>query len=110
VLFDRNTPTVTLLQRDFLLVDPLETGLFDAVLMNPPFKNGSDIRHVRHAIRFLRPGGRLASFCYDGPRQAEVLKPLALNSGGIWEPLGPGAFRSSNTNASTVILTINSEN
>jgi SAM-dependent methyltransferase len=34
---------------------------FDAVVMNPPFAKGLDMAHVRRAVQFLKPGGRLAS-------------------------------------------------
>jgi len=44
---------------DFLTVEP--TPQFDRVLMNPPFERGQDEKHVRHALRFLKPGGRLVA-------------------------------------------------
>lgn len=34
---------------------------FDRVLMNPPFERGIDEAHVRHALGFLKPGGRLVA-------------------------------------------------
>ena len=34
---------------------------FDVVLMNPPFANNQDIRHVRKAWDCLKPGGRLVA-------------------------------------------------
>jgi predicted RNA methylase len=33
----------------------------DAVIMNPPFSGGQDIRHVCRALTYLRPGGKLAA-------------------------------------------------
>lgn len=67
---------------DFLQLDPASTGLFDAVLANPPFTRNHDLETQRrailrekfdatgaaglwvhfliHAVEFLRPGGRLA--------------------------------------------------
>jgi len=48
---------------DFLNVrvptEPKE--LFHKVIMNPPFTSGQDAKHVRHALKFLRPGGRLVA-------------------------------------------------
>ncbi len=29
--------------------------------MNPPFSRQQDIRHVMHAAKFLKPGGRLVA-------------------------------------------------
>jgi SAM-dependent methyltransferase len=77
-------------------------GKFDRVLMNPPFSNGDDIRHIRHAVTFLKPGGRLVAICAGGPKQHEQLKPIAAT----WEPLPAGTFEESGTGVNTVLLTI----
>lgn len=76
---------------------------FDRVIMNPPFANGDDIRHIQHAVKFLKPGGRLVAICAGGPRQAEKLRPLSTT----WEPLPAGTFEESGTGVATVLLTIN---
>lgn len=91
------------MHRDFLTVEPSETGLFDAVIMNPPFKQGRDIKHIEHATRFLAPGGKLVSLCYNGVRQNEILKPLA----DTWEVLQEKSFKEEGTNASVAMLIIN---
>jgi protein-L-isoaspartate O-methyltransferase len=83
-----------------------DLGKFDRILMNPPFVNGDDIKHIQHAIKFLKPNGRLVAICAGGPRQQAVLQPLAENSGGIWEPLEPGTFKESGTMVNAVLLTI----
>jgi SAM-dependent methyltransferase len=90
----------TLRQADFLTLDL--GPVFDAIVMNPPFKMGRDIKHIRHALQFLKPGGRLVSICANGPRQRAKLKPDAIE----WHDLEPGAFKSSgtNVNASIVVL------
>lgn len=82
-------------------------GTFDRVLMNPPFQNADDIKHIKHAVHMLKPGGRLVAICAGGPRQERELRPLAEGSGGTWEPLPAGTFESSGTNVNTVLLTIN---
>jgi Methyltransferase small domain len=86
-----------------------DLGKFDRVLMNPPFANGSDIKHIKHALTFLKPGGRLVAICAGGTRQAEALQPLAEDSGGLWEPLPADTFKESGTAVNTVLLTINQE-
>lgn len=91
---------VEFLQRDFLTVSG---RMFDLIVMNPPFKNGADIRHINHAVSLLAPGGFLVAFCYNGVRQNKQLRPIA-NS---WEVLPPGAFKESGTSASVILLTIN---
>jgi phospholipid N-methyltransferase len=92
-----------LVQDDFLLCDAERLGgLFDVVLMNPPFKQGRDIKHIRHALTLLRPGGLLVGLCFNGNRQNKQLKPIATT----WEPLPADSFRESGTRASVVMLTI----
>lgn len=91
--------------RDFLTVTE-GMGRFPVVLMNPPFANAQDIVHIKHAVKFLKPGGRLVAICAGGSRQERELKPLAENSGGIWEPLPPNTFASAGTGVNTVLLTI----
>lgn len=77
-------------------------GTFDKILMNPPFENGADIKHIMHARQFLKPGGRIVAICADGPRQNEKLRPLATD----WIPLPAGTFKESGTNVNTVLLVI----
>jgi protein-L-isoaspartate O-methyltransferase len=92
----------TIRNRDFLDLDPEELGGFDAIPMNPPFAKGQDCAHIRHALRFLNPGGRLVAICANGPRQKAELKPLATT----WEELPDGTFAAAGTNVRTVMLTI----
>jgi phospholipid N-methyltransferase len=75
---------------------------FDRVIMNPPFENGVDIKHIKHALTFLKPGGLLVALCAAGPRQKEALEPLAE----YWEPLPEGSFKSQGTNVNAVLLLI----
>ena len=90
--------------RDFLTCDQWEIGgtLFDAVAMNPPFKQGADIRHILHARGLVRPGGLLVSLCYDGARQNATLRPMAAT----WEQLPRNSFREAGTSADVVMLTM----
>jgi protein-L-isoaspartate O-methyltransferase len=81
-------------------------GTFDRILMNPPFENGADIKHIQHAMKMLKPGGRLVAICANGPRQQSTLKPLAENSGGWYEDLPAGTFASQGTNVNTALLLI----
>jgi protein-L-isoaspartate O-methyltransferase len=83
-----------------------ELGTFDRIIMNPPFERGSDIKHIRHALTMLKAGGRLVAICANGPRQQQELKPLAEDSGGYYEELPAGTFKSSSTNVSTAILVV----
>lgn len=94
--------TCRLVQGDFLAQSPDQLGLFDCVVMNPPFKMGRDCKHVLHAVQFLAPGGRLISFCADGPKQRDKLQTVADQ----WIELPAGSFRSEGTNVNTAICVI----
>jgi protein-L-isoaspartate O-methyltransferase len=41
-------------------------GEVDRVIMNPPYENKQDIRHVRHCFEMLKPGGRLVALISCG--------------------------------------------
>ena len=86
-----------------------DLGQFDRIIMNPPFGNAADIQHITHALKMLRPGGRLVAICANGPRQNEKLKPLTEKQGGSWEPLPPDTFKDSGTSVNTVLLTIEAQ-
>ncbi len=49
------------IQGDFLGVKPIDTGLFDRVLMNPPYSEGRWSHHLLHALSFIKPGGKLVA-------------------------------------------------
>ena len=101
-LFRQDRTSVRILQRDFLTVSPAELGLFDAVAMNPPFHMRADIRHIQHAVKFLKPGGTLAALCFNTSHRVKALKPMAAT----WEEIPAGAFGKEGTSVPTVLLTI----
>jgi phospholipid N-methyltransferase len=79
-----------------------DLGLFDRIVMNPPFANGQDIKHIQHATKFLKPGGRLVAICANGSRQKEILEPLAEQ----WIDLPPDSFKESGTSVNAAIVVI----
>lgn len=89
----------TIKQGDFLERDDL--GLFDCVVMNPPFKQGRDIKHIKHALKMLAPGGLLVALCYAGPRQHRELVPLADH----WEQLPPRSFEGTVADVLLLVIT-----
>ncbi len=87
---------------DFLTCSGLRLGgRFDRVIMNPPFKMGRDIKHIRHAFSLLKPGGLLVGLCYNGVRQNRELRPLV----DTWEVLPEDSFASEGTRASVAMVT-----
>lgn len=101
-LFRQNRDGVTLVQRDFLSCTVGEFGIFDRVVMNPPFHMRADIRHILHAKKFLKHGGSLAALCLNTRQRAEALRPMAAT----WEELPEGLFAKEGTRVSCVMITI----
>lgn len=100
---------VEVIAQDFMDLQPGagstgQIGMFDAVVMNPPFADGQDIKHIKHALTLVKPGGRLVAICADGPKQNEQLRPLVESYGGEWERLPSGTFKESGTGVNTVLL------
>jgi len=62
---------------DFLDCTTEQLRRFNRIVMNPPFVQGSDIAHIKHALHFLERDGRLVALCANGPRQQAELRPLA---------------------------------
>lgn len=87
---------------DFLAMQPEALGMFDAIVMNPPFTMRSDIKHILHATRFLMPGGTLAALCMDTPHRHAALHGMAAT----WEQIPAGTFRAEGTDVPTILLSI----
>lgn len=99
----------TLAGDDFLEAEP--EPRFDYVLMNPPFENGQDIAHVRHAFEFLKSGGRLVAIMSPGPffhssRKAEEFRAWFNGLYGSTVDIPAGAFKASGTGVATVMVTL----
>ena len=96
---------------DFLTQRSAELGLFDAVLMNPPFSNGQDIKHCTHALNFLKVGGCIVAL---------TSKSWTFRKGKLWEDfrdlvkkdcvysrdIPEGTFKAAGTNIGTILLVI----
>lgn len=91
----------TLIQQDFLQCTAEQTGTFDGVIMNPPFKNATDKKHLSHALTLLKPNGRIVALCYAGPRQRAAFQNV---NGWNWIDLDAGSFRSEGTGASVAMI------
>lgn len=95
---------------DFLALAPTSLGLggpFDRVVANPPFERGADVKHILHALTFLKPDGRLVALCADGPGRREAFEPLIAERGGSYRPLPEGSFKEQGTNVRVAMVVIN---
>lgn len=75
-----------------------ELAEFDFVVMNPPFYGRHYIQHVRHAYKFLKPGGTLVAILPATARyDHDELK-------GDWRDLPVASFAEVGTNVPTTML------
>ena len=96
-------------QADFLAVEP--APLYDLVLMNPPFAKQADIKHVNHALKFLKPAGLLVAIMSAGVsfrdnKLTQDFRVLVRERGGDIDALPEGYFKESGTLVNTVVVTI----
>lgn len=101
---------------DFLTMTPGELGLYDRILMNPPFAANQDMKHVLHAFNFLKPGGRLMAIMSKAYTFGEVKirkefrEFFKCNCGEIIMELDEGTFKESGTNIATLMVRIDKNN
>ena len=96
---------VEVIPHDFLELKS-NIGEFDCILMNPPFANADDIKHIQYAFTMLKPGGCLVAICANGSRQNAQLRPFVEKHRGIWEVLPTNTFAESGTGVNTVLLKV----
>lgn len=84
----RNFSNVKIIKGNFL---ELELPKFDIAIMNPPFKNKEDIKHILKAKELCK---EVVFLCFAGAKREEILKPLCC----YWELLPKNSFKKSGTN------------
>ncbi len=99
------------LNENFLDLSPARIGLYDRVIMNPPFDRGLDVDHVNHAMKFLTPGGVLVAVMAAGvefreDRKTVTFRDMVARHGGEFTDLPPGSFQDSGTMVNTCIVRI----
>jgi hypothetical protein len=97
--------------QDFLTLSPQVTGLYNRVVMNPPFDRERDIDHIMHALDFLEEDGQLVAILSAGTEFRETKKAVAFRAlmeskGADWTDLPAGSFASVGTYVNTVILNV----
>lgn len=83
---------------NFLEVEP--NPIYDAVVMNPPFAGKHYVKHVEHAMKFLKGGGQLVTIL---PANAWYKQKILK---GRWVDLPIASFKESGTNVGTGYLII----
>jgi len=121
VLIEKNHDRATLLklegydrmEMDFLEYDKLCLVPYMRIVMNPPFEEGQDVDHVRHAYDLLNAkGGRLIAIMGEHAFFAEDKKSVEFRAWfksvkGWSEKLPEGSFKSSGTGVNARIVVIN---
>lgn len=92
---------------DFMAVETCP--VFTRAYMNPPFHQGQDMSHVRHAFGFLRPGGRLAAimsphYTFATDNRSISFRQWIADKEPLFENLPPDSFKASGTSVNTVLL------
>lgn len=100
-----------LVHRDFLDFHPAKAApLYPFILANPPFTKGQGVRHADHMLDLLAPGGTLACILDAGVNYRQdratnaFIERLGAETTARFQTLPSGAFKSSGTLVSTVIL------
>lgn len=96
---------------DFLNLTPEELGTFDKILMNPPFSDSQDIKHITHAFSFLKKGGVLVAIACEGPffrqdRKSTAFRNFLELNGAEIIKLPEGTFKQSGTMVNTRLIRI----
>jgi hypothetical protein len=101
-----NPPTV-----DHIPARTYTPALANVFIMNPPFSNGQDIAHVRHAYKYLGEGGRIVAVMseaafYQSYNRAKEFRAWFDEVGGESEKLPADTFKQSGANVCTRIVQI----
>lgn len=94
---------------NFLEIEP--AAKFDVVVMNPPFCRLQDILHIRHAMGFVKAGGKLVAIAssgtkYRSDKRTVEFRALLDQLGGKVKEIPAGAFAESGTDVSTVMIEV----
>lgn len=96
-------------------IDGEPVGLYDRIIMNPPFSDRRDAMHVQHAYNLLKPGGRLVSIMGEGvffgqDSKAKGFRDWLEQVAGTNEIMAEGSFNDAtlpvNTGANTRLVVI----
>jgi hypothetical protein len=100
---------------DCLAIQRAPGGIYDRVVMNPPFESGQDVRHVHHCADLLKPGGRLVAIMgkawqFKDDSRSKYFREWLEEVGAVVEDNDPAAFasakafRQTGTQTCTVII------
>jgi predicted RNA methylase len=96
-------------QGDFTTMTAADLGVFDAVVMNPPFSRDQDVRHVLHAWTLVKPGGVLGAivgpgFTFKERQVYDEFRAIHASVAEYEAELPAGTFKESGTMVRTVMV------
>jgi len=99
------------IEGDFLAMSEDEIGRFDRIVGNPPFAKGAEVDHIRHMYTLLKPGGKMVTFAssaftFRGDVKYALFLEWLTDVGAVIDQMPEESFKSSGTNVSTMLLTI----
>ena len=70
-----------------------------------------DVAHISHALKFVKPGGRLVAIASTHwqnveTKPAQAFKAMLASLGANVESVPPGAFKESGTDVPTTLITL----
>ena len=78
---------------------------FDKIVMNPPFSNNQDVKHILHAYSCLKAGGELISIASASIKTKDTILYKELKAlSPIFYDLPEGCFKNSGTNVKAVLV------
>lgn len=93
------------IEGDFLEFSPAKDARYSRIVLNPPFTKNQDIKHVRHALKWLAPGGILVAIMLNNPTRPQFAA-LVAEYDPETEELERGVFKESGTDVPTLIVKI----
>lgn len=96
-----------LIGRDIMTLD--QEDVYDAIIMNPPFERGQDVKHVMHAMQFLKEGGMLVAIMansvkFNREKTYANFRLFVDKAGGEIIDNPEGSFKESGTGVNTVMV------
>jgi hypothetical protein len=96
---------------DFLNLTPALIGVFQTIVMNPPFHGGADVDHITHAFKFLTRRGRLVtltapSWEFRKGEKWEAFRALVDRFAVYREDVPAGTFSDSGTDIRTKLIVL----
>ena len=96
---------------DFLDMPASPSFRYDRILMNPPFENKADMRHICEAYNHLNDTGLLVAilsphFEFAQDRESVDFRIWLEEVGASWDEIPAGAFKQSGTNVASRLMVI----